>query len=362
MRYLALASDYDGTLAHDGIVDEQTLKSLERLRHSGRKLILVTGRELPDLEKTLSRLDLFAVVVVENGALLFTPATREKRLLGAPPPHAFIEDLKRRGVTGLSVGESIVATWHPYEAAVLESIRELGLDLQVIFNKDAVMILPSGINKMTGLTSALTELKLSRHNVVGVGDAENDLAFLGCCDCAVAVSNALPSVKEKADWVTEQARGAGVTELIDKLLADDLASVSSQFKSRGIVLGHSEHEDVLFDASGKNLLLCGQSGSGKSTFVAGFIERLLQRGYQTCLVDPEGDYESLNGFLTVGDESHPPSFEQIFQLLDHPGSNLAINLLGVKMHDRPTFFASLLTKLQEKILREGRPHWLIIDE
>ena len=48
----------------------------------------------------------------------------------------------------------------------------------MIFNKGAVMILPSGVNKATGLAAALEELGLSPHNVVGVGDAENDHAFL----------------------------------------------------------------------------------------------------------------------------------------------------------------------------------------
>ena len=358
MRYLALASDYDGTIAHDGIVDEPTIKALERFRQSGRKLILATGRELPDLENAFPRLDIFDFVVAENGALLYKPATREKRALAPPPPAKFVEDLRQRGVTGLSVGEVIVATWQPHEKAVLDSIREFGLDLQVIFNKEAVMILPSGINKMAGLKQALDEMKLSRHNVVGVGDAENDHAFLGCCECSVAVENAIPALKEKVDWVTDKPRGAGVVELIDRVLADDLASLNFQLQRHGILLGHHEAEDIYFEPHGKNFLLCGQSGGGKSTFVAGFVER----GYQTCIIDPEGDDESLAGFFSVGDEDHPPSVGQIFQLLDHPESNLAINLIGVKMHDRPGFFSLLLAKLQEKALNEGRPHWLILDE
>jgi HAD superfamily hydrolase (TIGR01484 family) len=57
MRYLALATDYDGTLAHDGVVDDATIRALERLVHSGRKLILVTGRELPGLESVFPRQD-----------------------------------------------------------------------------------------------------------------------------------------------------------------------------------------------------------------------------------------------------------------------------------------------------------------
>ena len=362
MRYLALASDYDGTLAHDGVVDDATVKALKRLRQSGRKLILVTGREMPELEAAFPQLDLFDRVVAENGAVLFDPATHEKRILAERPPDNFIADLRRRGVEGLSVGEVIVATWHPYESTVLESIRQLGLDLQVIFNKDAVMVLPAGINKMTGLSHALLELKLSRHNIAGVGDAENDLAFLNCCECSVAVSNAIPALKERVDFVTEGDRGAGVAQLICRLAEDDLRSLPLDPRKHGVLLGRTGTRDVYIDAQGKTVLLCGQSGGGKSTFVAGLAERLLVRDYQLCLIDPEGDYENMSGFLTIGDEDHPPSFEQILQLLDKPDSNLIINLIGVKMHDRPRFFASLLTRIQEKRLREGRPHWVIVDE
>ena len=222
MRYLALASDYDGTLAHDGAVDEQTVGALERLIHSGRKLILVTGRELPDLQSVFPRLDLCERVVAENGAVLYNPATREKKILAERTPESFVESLRQRGVEKISAGEVIIATWRPFEQQVFDAIRAAGLELQVIFNKDAVMILPMGTNKMTGLCSALEELKLSRHNVTGIGDAENDLEFLNGCGCAVAVANAIPALKERADYVTRAARGAGVSEVIDKLIEDDV--------------------------------------------------------------------------------------------------------------------------------------------
>ena len=155
MRYLALVSDYDGTLAHDGVVADATIKAIEHLLQSGRRLILVTGRELPDLQRVFPRMDLCERVVAENGALIYNPATREKRTLAKRPPQKFLDDLQRRGFSNVSAGEVIVATWHPYETQVMEAIRELGLELQIIFNKDAVMVLPPGINKMTGLSAVL---------------------------------------------------------------------------------------------------------------------------------------------------------------------------------------------------------------
>jgi hydroxymethylpyrimidine pyrophosphatase-like HAD family hydrolase len=188
VRYIALACDYDGTIAADGLVDPSTLRSLQQLRESGRRLILVTGRELPDLLRVLPHIDVFDRVVAENGALVYCPDTRTETALAAPPRPEFVESLRRRGVTPLSVGRVIVATWEPQQAVVLEAIRELGLEMQVIFNKGAVMVLPSGVNKATGLTSALESLHLSPHNCVGIGDAENDHAFLSLCECSVAVA------------------------------------------------------------------------------------------------------------------------------------------------------------------------------
>jgi hypothetical protein len=222
MRYLALACDYDGTLASDGRVHEETVAALERLRDSGRKLILVTGRQLDDLLEVFPHVNLFEQVVAENGALLYQSATGEEKLLGELPPEEFIKVLHERGVEPVSVGRVIVATWHPHEDAVLEVIRQLGLELQVILNKGAVMILPSCVNKASGLSAALSEMKLAPDNVVGVGDAENDRALLSLCGCGVAVANALPTLKERADFVTKGERGAGVVELIDMLIASDL--------------------------------------------------------------------------------------------------------------------------------------------
>lgn len=362
MRYLALASDYDGTLAHDGVVDDATIEAIERLNHSGRKLILVTGRELPDLQSVFPRLDLCAMVVAENGALLYTPQTRETRVLADRPPESFVNRLRDKGVTDVSVGEVIVATWHPYERQSIEAIRESGLELQIIFNKDAVMILPSGVNKMSGLCCALEDLKLSRHNIAGVGDAENDHAFLDSCECSVAVANAIPSLKEKADLVTKGARGIGVTELINKLVEDDLAEVGSRLGRYCICVGKSDQSDVNLPAYGRNVLVCGQSGSGKSTFVTGLLERIMDKKYQICLIDPEGDYENLPGCRTVGDQKRPPDVEHVKQVLEDPGAQVIVNLVGVPTADRPGYFALLVSEIQNQRLRTGRPHWLAIDE
>jgi hydroxymethylpyrimidine pyrophosphatase-like HAD family hydrolase len=231
MQYHALAVDYDGTLATDGVVHADTINALDRLRHSGRRVILVTGRIIEQLTHVFPQLALCDLVVADNGALLYEPQTGEKQKLAEPPPREFIEELARRGVPQLEIGDVIVATWEPHEKTVLEVIHDLGLELQIIFNKGAVMILPSGVNKASGLRAALNRLGLSHLNTVGVGDAENDEAFLKLCDVSAAVDNALDVVKKQVHIVTRGARGAGVVEVIDQLLADDFEALHARRKA-----------------------------------------------------------------------------------------------------------------------------------
>jgi hydroxymethylpyrimidine pyrophosphatase-like HAD family hydrolase len=381
MRFFVLATDYDGTIAHHGIVDAATRDALTLVRKSGRKLVLVTGRELVDLERvfTESELppDLFDSVVAENGAVIYQPASKKTRLVAEPPPPAFAAALRARGVSPLSEGQVIVATWTPHENAVLETIRDLGLELQVIFNKGAVMVLPSGINKAVGLRAALDDLGLSSHNAVGVGDAENDHAFLSQCECAVAVANALPALKERADFVTSSDHGRGVQELAALLVDSDLSAIAGRLNRHALELGTvlektpdgdtaadggGEGEKVQLLPDGPPILLAGTSGGGKSTLATGLLEQLIERGYQVCIIDPEGDYSELAGVTALGDAGHAPAQSEILELLSAPSRNAAVNLLGVPLGDRAAFFESLLAHLQEMRARLGRPHWVVIDE
>ena len=364
MYFVALATDYDGTLAEDGTVSPSTVSSLRLLKESGRKLILVTGRELPDLQRIFDNLDLFDFVVAENGALLFEPASAAETVLGAAAPPAFVERLAQRKVVPLSIGRSIVATHEPNEKIVLDAIRELGLDLQIIFNKGSVMVLPAGVNKATGLAAALARLKLSPLNVVGVGDAENDHAFLRSCGCAAAVANALPMLKADAEIVTKAVCGAGVVEIINGLIGNDLADYAAKAERQLVELAREPNGAPVevHPQGGGSLLIAGSSGGGKSTVATGLLERIAERGFQFCVIDPEGDYAGLEGTVTVGDPKTPPRLHEVSELLEQPDQSVVVDLTGIELADRPRFFASLFPQLCELRARTARPHWLVIDE
>ncbi|AGA34542.1 HAD-superfamily hydrolase, subfamily IIB [Thioalkalivibrio nitratireducens DSM 14787] len=363
MHYLALAADYDGTLASRDRISEDTVRAVERLRKSGRRAILVTGRRVDDLLSVCPCARLFDLVVAENGAVVYNPATREEHHLANPPPKLLIKGLQERGVEPLEIGQVLVGTHAAHRAAVQDVIWELGLEAQVIGNRDALTVLPAGINKAKGLERALRKLGLSRHEVVGVGDAENDHSFLDLCECSAAVANAVPSLKAAATFVTKAENGSGVIEVIDEVIADDLHRLDGRLEQHLIPLGTAADGTMVnLPPFGHNMLVAGPSGSGKSTLTAGIIERLIEKDFQVCIVDPEGDYGTLGDVVALGNQWRAPSVTEILSILEDPKFNLSINLLGIPLGDRPAFLAQLVPNLQALRARTGRPHWLVLDE
>jgi len=223
MPYRALACDYDATLATRGRVPGTVLEGLEEWRQSGRLLLLVTGRTLDDLRSVFPPLALFSRVVLENGGVVFHPETGHVDLLARMPPEQFVRRLRDRGIQPLTVGQVLVASKLPHDRTMGEAIRELGLELHLVLNRESVMALPSGVTKATGLEAALRQVRVPWEQVVGVGDAENDAAFLERCGRSIAVANAIPSLRESVDQVTRAPEGAGVVEVVRGLLSGAVA-------------------------------------------------------------------------------------------------------------------------------------------
>ena len=250
-----------------------------------------------------------------------------------------------------------MATWTPHEIAAVELINELGLELQVIFNKGAVMILPSGVNKASGLRAALDELGLSPRNTVSVGDAENDHAFISISECGVAVANALKALKDRADLVTGGDNGAGIEQLVQQIVKEDLRSIAPRLTRHHLILGtRADRQPVAISPYRRPMLFAGSSGGGKSTLATALIEELVEHGYQCCVIDPEGDFQELPDTVTLGDAQHAPSPNEVLELLAKPSQNVSVSMIGVPLGDRPAYFEALLPRLLELRGRTGRPH------
>jgi hypothetical protein len=225
------------------------------------------------------------------------------------------------------------------------------------------MVLPPGVNKAAGLERALLRIGLSPHEVVGVGNAENDHSFLDICECSVAVANSVEAIQAKVDFTTHAPDGAGVAELVEELVTTDL--VHRKPGGPGDVVVLATHEDgtpITFQPYGQNILVSGASGAGKSTFATGLIERLLDRNYQVCIIDPEGDYSTLEDIVTLGTRLRAPHIDEVLDVLTDATANVVVNLLGIPLPERPDFFAQLLPRIQAMRARTGRPHWMVIDE
>jgi len=360
MFFLALAADYDGTLAHHGTLAEETILALRRLKQSGRRLLMVTGRELADLAHTCPHLDLFDRIVAENGGVIHDPATGAVRVLGTPPPADFVAKLVDRKVEPISVGHCIVATWEPHQAAVLETIQALGLELNIVFNKGAVMVLPAGVTKASGLAAALAELGLSAQNVVGVGDAENDHAFLQACGCAAAVANALPTVKAEAQVRLSADHGAGVVELVRKLVDDDRRLISAT--KLGLAIGSDRQGRTIHVMPHQNVLVVGESACGKTRFAKMLTERMVERGFEFCVFDPEGDYHGLEHSFGVLEQPATPHPQEVLKLLRDTGINVVLDAVSLDLPARRRLISDILLPVSALYAETGRPHWLILDE
>ena len=361
MRYTAIALDYDGTIAHDGEVPAHVLEGLRRLKASGRKLVLVTGRELDELLGIFPAIGIFDRVVAENGALLYRPQDASRKELGDAPPDALVQALKASGMP-LSVGDSIVATVRPHETMVLEVIAALGLEHQVIFNKGAVMILPPGVNKASGLKVALAELGLSPRNVVACGDGENDHALLDLAEYSVATANAVSNLKAAADWVTRETHGDGVLEVVADMIETDLARLVPRRRRRALCIGRDQHgEEVVFPSRRASVLITGEE-RGTSALGSALLGRLCKAGYQFCVLDTRGDYIHFPAAVTFGTLANAPAVEEVLTAMEKPDVQAVVCLAAVPEEERHEFVGRLLVPLRELRAASGRPHWILVDE
>jgi hydroxymethylpyrimidine pyrophosphatase-like HAD family hydrolase len=363
-----LACDYDGTIAEHGRLSETTAAALARVRTSGRKLVLVTGRRLDDLRRVCPDVDsTFDAVVTENGAEIYFPSRRQGHVIGEPPTPALLDALQRRGVE-FRVGGSIVESRAVFAEAALEAIRETGVERTVVFNRDSMMLLPGGITKASGLEAALSAMELSRHNVVAIGDAENDHAFLSVCECAAAVADAVPALRDRADHVTRAPGPAGVVEFIGEHVLNDLVGIIPGIARHHLPLGETETgASVTLPAHKTVLLIVGPTATGKSTLTGVLVERLASAGRSICLLDPEGDYETLaelEGVVVLGGKGEHalPTPEELEQLLRHPRAGVVLNLSAMSMAEKVGYATKVLPTISAVRAASGMPHWLIVDE
>ncbi len=369
MHLTILACDLDGTLAHHGEVAPETWAALRRAKRAGLKILLVTGRILDTFAPTGPYAELCEAIVAEDGAVVYFPRRNAVTLPFGRLEATLIERLEATDIP-FQRGAAIRATEVPHDQKILEILQEVGGGATVEYNRGAVMVLPPGATKGTGLLYALRELGYSPRNVIACGDAENDRSLFEVAEVSVAVANASAEIQAGADVVLSQPNGAGVRALIADLLEGNIPRRQAR-PQRQLFLGRrrEDQSDLAVDPFALvegNLGIFGGSGSGKSWLAGLLVEELLEQGYQVCVIDPEGDYRSFRIFphmlLLGGPESHLPAVSDVITLLDHTNLSLVLDLSTYSMAEQYTYVWPLLRALAGLRARRGRPHWFLIDE
>ena len=363
MKFGVLALDYDGTIARDGILDSDVKASIAETRARGITVILVTGRILSDLKRVAGDLQFVDAVVAENGAVLAFP-NGHSWLSGHPPPPVFLDELRRRAIDFVA-GQCIVETDAALAPRILAVIRELELPLALLFNRGRLMVLPQAISKATGLRQALIALRLSAHNAIAIGDAENDHDLLAACEIGAAVGWGSPALQRSAD---EVIRGDGPNAVAPYIrqAAKSMRLPPDRIGRDKIMLGVTDGGRPLGSSiRGRNVLIAGDPRSGKSWLTGLFCEQLMLHDYCTCVIDPEGDYEQLEALPRVvawggGDPS--PSLPDLARMLRHPDLSVVINLSHVQYKEKVDYLKSLLPMLASLRRNTGLPHRIVVDE
>jgi len=363
MKFRVLAVDYDGTIAQNGQLDPSVKAAILEARARGISVVLATGRILSELKKVAGDLSFLDAIVAENGAVL-SFQSGQSRLMGERPPAIFLEELRRRQVDFLA-GECVVESDADSAPQVLDVIRRLELPLSLLFNRDRLMVLPQGVSKGIGLRAALATLRLSVHNAIGIGDAENDHDLLATCEIGVAVGWGSQALKERADEVLEGKGPSAVADYIRRI-AEELRLPPERMGRYRLQLGtDTKGHLVTVGVRGRNVLIAGEVQSGKSWVNGLACEQLILLGYSVCVIDPEGDYrtlESLPGVVLFTGEDSPPDLPDVARALQHPDMSAVIDLSHIAYGEKVQYLYALLPMLAALRRTTGLPHRIVLDE
>jgi len=364
MKFLVLALDFDGTIAQQDVLDPEVRKAISELRRRGIVVIIVTGRIISDLRRVCGDLHFVDAVVAENGAFIEFPDSGYSMSLAASAPAALLKELRNCGIVH-SVGESIVEADSGDAPRILAILQRLELPMTLLFNRGRVMVLPQAVSKATGLQRALMILRLSAHNAVGIGDAENDHELLRVCELGLAVDWGSNALKAVADYVLPGNGPPAVAPYIRELAARGILPLPKHTR-RQLILGHTEDgKPFSLAVRGRNVLIAGDSGSGKS-WVAGLLcEQLILYGYSLCIIDPEGDYislEALPGVVVYGGNDPLPRPRELIHALRHSDVSIVINMSHTPHEQKLEYVKTALPALAELRRRTGLPHRIVVDE
>jgi hypothetical protein len=364
VKLSALALDYDGTIARGDVLDPSVRAAIAAARTQGITVLLITGRILDELRRVAGDLHFVDVVVAENGAVVHFPDSGHTSTLAPPIPDVFVAELGRRGIP-FRAGQCLVDADAKEAPRLLDAIRALELPLVLVFNAGRVMTLPQGVSKATGLHTALDTLRLSARNTVAIGDAENDHELLRLAEVGVAVEWGSKALRSAADMVLAGDGPTSVAGFVRSLADSGRLPVPPRARRR-LLLGYTEDgRGFTLAVRGRNVLVAGDAKSGKSWVTGLLCEQLIMHGYCVCVIDPEGDYtslEALPGVTVLGGEDPSPAPRDLLRALRYPDRSLVIDLSRRPHEEKMQYIRALLPALNVLRERTGLPHRIVLDE
>lgn len=267
--YKLIALDMDGTLLNeDKKISKTNFEAIKIARKKGIKVVLATGRPTKGIEKYLKELDLIhdnEYAVSFNGAVVQEVKTGKviakktmtlddlkyfyklSKTLGvnihALTPNSCITPkineyseleatmnnipLEVKDFDSLDISTTIVKVMFvDHEEKLSEVIKNLPSEL---YDKYTIVrsapffleFLNKKVNKGYGVELLANKLGIKPHEVICIGDAENDVHMIKFAGLGVAMGNAFPEVKKIADYVTKTNQEDGVAHVINKFVINN---------------------------------------------------------------------------------------------------------------------------------------------
>lgn len=246
-KYKAIFLDIDRTIiATAGSLPSAKLRqSITKVKKSGRYVCLATARQFSKTRHIASFLGLDDPCVVSGGAQIVSakngefikeyPIDRQKlgkilALLKDFKESIWIQDNEieydlnkkyqpdKPMVIGIDKVDSETADLIIHkvsEVAGIIAFRTSRYDSNQLVDINITM---ANATKQHGILKILELLNLKSDNIIGVGDSYNDFPLLMASGLKVAMADAVPELKEIADFVCPTVEEDGVVEVIEKFL------------------------------------------------------------------------------------------------------------------------------------------------
>jgi len=240
--------DLDGTLLNKkGQVDLEVIEAIQQLKDNGYEPLLATGRSPIEILKVIQSTNIHSGIFMNGQVVIF----KGKILIHHEIPTETIERLlqfaKENGhgmtcynIDAFKIIESVPFAQEAYgyihtptPDVVPAFYKEQIVNMMLLLSRDnndeayqqafpelrfirnfpyAMDVITAGNSKATGIRALIRTLNNKSITTYAFGDGANDLEMFQEVDFSIAMGNAIPLLKEKADYVSSANDKGGVIQ------------------------------------------------------------------------------------------------------------------------------------------------------